>query len=194
MIGEIGTDICYETKMVDMNNNIQPAQVPRGYGGVAILWKKQIDHLVKPLSDGGERIQCVEFIDNYTRLLLIVSVYLPTKGCHDIDEYKDSIDQLYEICIKYKTTHAILIGGDLNENLNKENGEKRSIYIKQFINDCNLNICYAGSTYINPQGQDCSEIDYFLFSKDTSRTFSEKCILSDMTTKSIRPLSSNNNV
>ena len=43
-------------------------------------------------------------------------------------------------------------------------------------------MCYAGSTYINPQGQDCSEIDYFLFSKDTSRTFSEKCILSDMTT------------
>ena len=62
MIGEIGTDICYEAKAVDMNNNIQPAQVPRGYDGVAILWKKQIDHLIKPLSDGGERIQCVEFI------------------------------------------------------------------------------------------------------------------------------------
>ena len=79
MIGEIGTDICYEAKAVDMNNNIQPAQVPRGYDGVAILWKKQIDHLIKPLSDGGERIQCVEFIDNYTRPLLIVSVYLPTE-------------------------------------------------------------------------------------------------------------------
>jgi hypothetical protein len=54
--------------------------------------------------------------------------------------------------------YDILIGGDLNEDLNKENGEKRSIYIKQFINNCNLNICYAGSTYINPQGQVCSEI------------------------------------
>ena len=47
-----------------------------------------------------------------------------------------------EICIKYKTTHDILIGGDLNEDLSKENGEKRSTYIKQFINDCNLNIYY----------------------------------------------------
>ena len=119
----------------------------------------------------------MEFIDNYTRPLLIVSVYLPTKGCDDIDEYKDSIDQLHEIRIKYKTTHDMLIGGDLNEDLNKENGEKKSIYIKQFINGCNLNICYAGSTYINPQGQDCSEIDYFLYSKDTRRTFSEKCLL-----------------
>ena len=47
-----------------------------------------------------------------------------------------------EICIKYKTTHDILIGGDLNEDLSKENGEKRSTYIKQFINDCNLSIYY----------------------------------------------------
>jgi hypothetical protein len=90
--------------------------------------------------------------------------------------------------------YDILIGGDLNEDLNKENGEKRAIYIKQFINNCNLNICYAGSTYINPQGQDCSEIDYLLFSKDTRRTFSEKCILSEMTTNLSRPLSSNNHV
>jgi hypothetical protein len=65
------------------------------------------------------KLQSVEFIDNYTRPLLIVSDYLPTEWCHDIDEYKDSIDQLCEICIKYKTTHDILIGGDLIEDLNK---------------------------------------------------------------------------
>ena len=116
------------------------------------------------------------------RPLLIVSGYLPTKGCHHIDDYKDSIVQLYEICIKYNTTHNILTGGDIHEDLSKENGETRSTYIKQFINECNLNISYAESTYINPQGQDCSEIDYFLFSKDTSRTFTEKCVRKDMTT------------
>jgi hypothetical protein len=38
-----------------------------------------------------------------------------------------------EICIKYKLTHDILIGGELNEDLSKENGEKRSTYNKQFI-------------------------------------------------------------
>jgi hypothetical protein len=47
LISEIGTDICYEAKAVDMISKIQPAQVPRGYGGVAIIWKKQIDHLIK---------------------------------------------------------------------------------------------------------------------------------------------------
>jgi hypothetical protein len=40
-LGEIGADISYIGKAVDVNNNIQPTQLPRGYGGVAILWKKQ---------------------------------------------------------------------------------------------------------------------------------------------------------
>jgi hypothetical protein len=41
LLGEIGADISYIGKVVDMNNNIQPTQLPRGYGGVAIIWKKQ---------------------------------------------------------------------------------------------------------------------------------------------------------
>jgi hypothetical protein len=47
-----------------------------------------------------------------------------------------------EICIKYKTTHDILIGGDLNEDLSKENGEKRSTYIKQFIKNLIQSFCH----------------------------------------------------
>ena len=58
--------------------------------------------------------------DNKQRPLLIVSVYLPTKGCHDLEEYIDSIDQLFEIYQKYNLTHDILIGGDINEDLTKK--------------------------------------------------------------------------
>jgi hypothetical protein len=47
---------------------------------------------------------CIEFKDNNQRPLLIVSVYLPTKGCHDLDEYIYSIDQLFEIYQKYNLT------------------------------------------------------------------------------------------
>jgi hypothetical protein len=57
------------------------------------------------------------------RPLLIVSVYLPTKGCHDLDEYIDSIDQLFEIYQKYNLTHDILIGGDINEDLTKKSND-----------------------------------------------------------------------
>jgi hypothetical protein len=34
--------------------------MPRGYGGVAILWRKELDSLITPLKIGNERIQCVE--------------------------------------------------------------------------------------------------------------------------------------
>jgi hypothetical protein len=35
--------------MVDINDPLLPVSLPRGYGGVAILWKKAIDHLVRTL-------------------------------------------------------------------------------------------------------------------------------------------------
>lgn len=41
---------------------------------------------------------------------------------------------------------------------------------------------------MNPQGHDCSEIDYFLFSKDTSRTFTEKMCTKRYDHKSIRQI------
>jgi hypothetical protein len=38
------------------NNNIQPTQLPRGYGGVVILWKRQDNNIIKQIPDGNERI------------------------------------------------------------------------------------------------------------------------------------------
>ena len=64
LLGEICEDICFEGKAVDLYNIIRPAQVPWGYGGAAILWKKEINPLIKLIQDGNERLQCVEFLDN----------------------------------------------------------------------------------------------------------------------------------
>jgi hypothetical protein len=58
LLGEIGVDIYYIGKAVDIhvNNNIQPIQLPRGYGGVVILWKRQDNNIIKQIPDGNERI------------------------------------------------------------------------------------------------------------------------------------------
>ena len=32
---------------------VLPVQMPRGYGGTAVLWQKKIDHLITPIIDGG---------------------------------------------------------------------------------------------------------------------------------------------
>jgi exonuclease III len=54
--------------------------MPRGYGGVAIIWRKDIDHIIRPLEDGSEKIQCVEISGDKDTQLLLISVYLPAKG------------------------------------------------------------------------------------------------------------------
>ena len=40
LLEQIHEDINAAGKGADMNNPIHPMQIPRGYGGVAILWKK----------------------------------------------------------------------------------------------------------------------------------------------------------
>ena len=112
--------------------------------------------IIKHIPDGNERIQCVEFIDNFNKPLLIISAYLPTN--YEVDVFKDCIDQLYEIFQKFKDTHDILIGGDLNEDLNKSSPDKRGKYIRTFITDCQLTASFSGNTYINPKGEECTEI------------------------------------
>jgi exonuclease III len=57
--------------------------MPRGYGGVAIIWRKDIDHIIRPLEDGSEKIQCVEISGNKDIKLLLISIYLPAKGSNN---------------------------------------------------------------------------------------------------------------
>ena len=45
---------------MDTGAPILPVQMLRGYGGVAIPWKKAVDHLVKGIPDGLSRIQSIE--------------------------------------------------------------------------------------------------------------------------------------
>ncbi|CAC5372228.1 unnamed protein product [Mytilus coruscus] len=46
--------------------------MPRGYGGVAILWKKNLDKLVTTLPIGNERIQCIELSGNQQKLYIYI--------------------------------------------------------------------------------------------------------------------------
>lgn len=154
-------------KAVDTGDPILPAQMPRGYGGTAILWKKEIDHLVKPLPDGGNRIQCTEI--NSQDPLLIISVYMPCRGLNDnIEEFIDCLEQLHEITHKYRKTHSIIIGGDFNEDIKNRKSSKRAQELIQFMNEHDLETVETDSTYINPGGVDTSTIDYIMYDKSMS--------------------------
>jgi len=64
-------------KAIDSDLNKDINYLKRGYGGVAILWSRNIDQYIKPKSEGNERIQCIEI--NIDKPVLLISVYLPTK-------------------------------------------------------------------------------------------------------------------
>jgi len=137
--------------------------MPRGYGGVAVIWKNEIDHLVRSIQDGSEKIQAVEIQGKSGDRLLLISVYLPAKGSknHQI-EYQDCVDQLYELYQKYRDSHTIVIGGDMNEDLNNPISNKRNQYLLDFIRETQLAYNNSSTTFVNSMGQEASEIDYYL--------------------------------
>ena len=94
-LGEICDKIHFAGKGVDRSNPNEPTQMPRGYGGVAVLWTDKTGHLVRPLDDGAERIQCVE-LSFPDKSIIIAPVYLPTRGgCESDVEFQDCVDQIF---------------------------------------------------------------------------------------------------
>ena len=54
-------------------------------------------------------------------------------------EFQECIDQISEITTKtYLHTHNILLGGDLNEDIEKNDPTKRTKYLQNLITDYNL--------------------------------------------------------
>ncbi|WAR14005.1 POLR-like protein [Mya arenaria] len=181
LLGEIDKNFNYIGKGADNDDPILPYQLPRGYGGVAVIWDKSIDHLLNTIKDGNERIQCIEF-KSLSHNILIVSVYMPSRGSKKSDlEYAETLEYLYDICEKYKSTHEILIGGDMNVDLSKNEckSDKRTLLIKSFIEQYSLCFDVSGKTYVLSTGVECSEIDYFL-KPIANNNYSIKIVLSDI--------------
>ena len=112
---KIMSNLKFKIKSVDDNNPIPSIQKPRGYGGTAIAWKKEIDHLIDDnIEEGIERIVCIR-IKAKPKPILIVSVYIPCRGNRSGDEeYKECLDILFEITRKYHIDHRIILSGDWN--------------------------------------------------------------------------------
>ena len=121
---------------MDYTDPIPPVQIPRGYGGVAIFWKKDFDHIISIESD-NQRIKCIELLTE--RPTLIICVYMPCNGESDsYHSFVECIEQLQELIYTYQGTHEIIIGGDFNENALVKNNSKRSNCFHNFISENDL--------------------------------------------------------
>jgi hypothetical protein len=76
-------------------------------------------------------------------------------------EFHECIDEIYELIQKYG--NKILIGGDLNEDLNDASDSKRNNYLREFINDGQLKFNNTSKIFPNANGKECLEINYFVF-------------------------------
>lgn len=162
LLNELNESYSVSAKAVDQYDPIPPVQIPRGYGGVAIFWKTELEHLVNDLDSGNQRIKCIELLTE--KPTLIVNVYMPCNGEKDnYYSFVECIEQLQELINTFQRTHEILIGGDFNENAVNKTNSKRSTSFHQFIKDNDLMTRITEHTFTHPNGKDTSTIDFFLY-------------------------------
>jgi exonuclease III len=57
-------------------------------------------------------------IDAKTTSICLINVYLPSRGRKNtIQSYNEALDTLREVMMKYKDTHIVIIGGDMNGSI-----------------------------------------------------------------------------
>ena len=104
-------------RSIDDDDHIPLYQRPRGYGGVAIAWKRSISSQVLTIPDGNKIILPI-IIKSSPKDICLVNIYLPCRGGgnHEQD-YDAALDSLHAILDKFKGSHMVIINGDLNASI-----------------------------------------------------------------------------
>ena len=149
----------FSAKSTDDAEPIPSKQRPRGYGGVATLWHKDLPVVCHP--DGSERTLVIQ-VGDYT----VINTYLPCRGGPTIDEFCDEMAQLEEVCSKFAPLSTLILAGDLNVDLKRHTGT-RVAHMKDLIHHHNLREFnpILDPTYIHHSNDAVSKIDYIFSSK-----------------------------
>ncbi|MES9881201.1 MAG: endonuclease/exonuclease/phosphatase family protein [Sedimenticola sp.] len=159
----------YQVKCVDDMDAIPPVQPPRGKAGTCILWHVKLNHCMKNLQDGSDRI-CVVEMKSSGILSCLINVYMPARGSAESEtQFMGALDELHEILEKYSGTHRILLGGDFNASLHRTPPVARDRALRSFMDEHGL--CISTSypvrpTFYHASSTARSQIDYWLVSAD----------------------------
>ena len=103
----------------DNENPLSQHCLPRGWGGVAVLWKKSLNPFIRPVEVCSQRIVAVQLIKDSTSTLL-VNVYMPSGNTPTKKaEYLSVTAQLKSLLDRFSSFHIVL-AGDFNMDLNKQ--------------------------------------------------------------------------
>jgi len=152
----------------DCNEPISNFQVPRGRGGVAMLWPSEWDKYIKKLTDDNERIIAAE-IQTKNKPICLINVYLPTKMANSDNQYQENLDILQTMLDKYVDSHTVIICGDMNGSLSNERNNSHDAKLKSFmkLNKFHLHTDVRNQpTFYHHDGKSKSEIDYIISNDD----------------------------
>jgi exonuclease III len=113
----------------------------RGKGGVAILFKKSIQHMITSLDIDDDRICGISLSLCKDIQIKVISVYLPSSN-HTNASFSDYIEKLYDLHNKYSMSGDCIFMGDFNAPIHQE-GDKhilsaRSKLLSKFMEDSGL--------------------------------------------------------
>ena len=104
----------------------------RPFGGLAIIWHKNLPFNILPIRTNNKRVACVTVTTDKIKLILI-NVYMPQNdnSQKSFDEFGDVLDEISSIIRTYDNYNCV-IGGDLNIDFNKNNS-LNSTLLKRFL-------------------------------------------------------------
>ena len=114
-------------------------QLGRPYGGVAIIWDKNINNYIQSIDTESKRVAAVLFT-NATVKLLLITVYMPCDtGVCDInratEDFYDVLSEISRIAQMYDEYEAV-IGGDFNTAYKRNNAN--STLLRNFCEEESL--------------------------------------------------------
>ena len=127
------------------------------------------------------KIQCAEIKGE--KPILLISAYMPCRGLtNNVEDYSDCLDQLREIITKYSCSHSIILGGDMNEDMELRDQSVRGQLLKNCVEDFSLKTSHTSHTYCNPDGVLITTLDYIFYSEDIAQNVTEHKSLVDLQT------------
>ena len=145
----------YHIQRVNDIDPLPPTQPPRGHAGTAILWNKSLNR---------GRVIAIE-IKSKSRNICLINVYLLSRGTTDCDiAFQAALDEIHEIIEKYTPLNKILLGGDFNSSVHRQESCRRDRLLISFLEEHGLSLPDEnpiGPTYMHETTCANSQIDYW---------------------------------
>lgn len=149
-------------------------------GGVAIMWKSNINHQITKLHDVGDtNVIGVKVVNETGNSIFIFNVYLPSVN-HDYETFQHCVNTMSNIYEYFKHQGSVIIVGDFNTSINigtrsvpnQHSDRRRSMEIENFIlqnNLCSLvthEMCKGPKTTYSHVSCTGTQIDHIIIEND----------------------------